>query len=274
MNTIPRLEFVHNIENLSKDDFEKLKKIEIIEHYYLNKYYHFLKYVEDEMLDGFHTKEYIKDDWIKFWGGSDQSTSDFAVGAERIVYALLNGKGIGKPNSCPVGSDLMFELEDAFIHIDLKTVNTENIGDYNTSIFVGKNQNSYNYYMCTKGEKRDYTPHLPPYYTLERNQKICLSYFVTILYDKATLETMCITITCMPNGLLSSIYGSAPLKAGKTQDMARFNFSEVQFFETISNSEKLIPRTRVIYINEAAERSYSTQLRFLIDLYHSSENNF
>jgi hypothetical protein len=140
-------------------------ELETLESKYLNKFYHFLKFAEDEMLRGFQTKEKIKNDWYQHW--IDISSSDFNVGAERIVYALLNGKGIGQPNSCPVGSDLFFEVEDAFIHIDLKTVQTRNIGDYNTSIFVGENQNSYNYNMIVnKTEKREYKPHLPHYYNL------------------------------------------------------------------------------------------------------------
>ena len=94
------------------------KQIEVLEKKYLNKYYHFLKFAEDEMLVGFKTKDDIKDDW---WGLYSSGISDFSTGAERIVYSLLNGKGIGQPNSCPVGSDLFFEVKDAFIHIDLTT---------------------------------------------------------------------------------------------------------------------------------------------------------
>ena len=67
----------------------KLKEIEKLEYHYLNKYYHFLKFVEDELLFGFKTKEDIKDDWF---GHYKSGISDFVVGAERIVYNLLNGK--------------------------------------------------------------------------------------------------------------------------------------------------------------------------------------
>lgn len=269
--------FVCNKNALSDETLKLVTNIEKIEYDYLKKYYHFLKYVENEMLRGFNTKEEIKNDWISFWGGSEQqSTSDFAVGAERIVYALLNGKGIGSPNSCPVGSDLMFELDDAFIHIDLKTVNTENIGDFNNSIFIGKNQNSYKFEMQTSRGTRNYEPHLPVFYTVRKEnieiKKVCLSYFITILYDKTSLETMCITLTCMPNGNLSCIYGCTPLKAGKNKDKARFNFSKVEFFETLSEKDKCIPRTRVIYMNKKAEEQYPKKLKYLIKLYHSIEN--
>ena len=92
------------------------KEIELLEEKYLKKFYHFLKFAEDEMLEGFKTKETIRDDWYPFY---HSGISDFSTGAERIVYALFNGKGIGQPNSAPVGADLFFEVPDAFIHIDL-----------------------------------------------------------------------------------------------------------------------------------------------------------
>lgn len=127
----------NNLEK--KVSLNDLKKIEKLELKYLNKYYHFLKFAEDEMFEGFKTKEDIKDDWLGLYGTNEaKEISDFSVGAERIIYSLLNGKGIGQPNSSPVGSDLFFEVEDAYIHIDLKTVQEENIGDFTTSILWAK----------------------------------------------------------------------------------------------------------------------------------------
>ena len=97
------------------------KKIEELEHTYLEECYHFLKFVERRRLRGIETKEAIKEDWIKKWDPEEEGKgiARFAVGAERIVYALFNAQGFGQPNSSPVGSDLFFETHDAFIHIDL-----------------------------------------------------------------------------------------------------------------------------------------------------------
>jgi hypothetical protein len=114
-----------------QDNSQELKNLELLERKYLNKYFHFLKFAEDELLIGFKTKYKIQDDWFPKWNPTEEGKgiSDFATGAERIVYSLLNGKGIGQPNSAPIGTDLFFEVEDAFIHIDLKKVQTRNIGD-------------------------------------------------------------------------------------------------------------------------------------------------
>jgi len=114
----------------------------LLEKKYLYKYYYFLKFVEDEIIKGLDTKNEIMNDWFNKWNlvDNEKKISDFNTGAERVIYSLINSKGIGIPNSCPVGSDLMFEVEEAYIHIDLKTVQTSNINDFCNSIFVGNNQ--------------------------------------------------------------------------------------------------------------------------------------
>ncbi len=159
------------------------KQIEELEKKYLNKFYHLLKSFEDEIMYGFQTKEIIKDDWREKYSSN---ISNFSVGAERIIYALFNGKGVGQANSCPVGSDMFFEVRDAYIHIDLKTVQTRNIGDITKSVFVGRNQNSYKSEIKkANGDSfspiRMYEPALPTFYNKgKKNEKICLSFFITI----------------------------------------------------------------------------------------------
>jgi hypothetical protein len=244
-------------------------RIEEIELKYLNKFYYFLKYTEEEMLFGFNTKEKIKDDWIDKYSSG---ISGFAVGAERIIYSLFNGKGIGQPNSCPVGSDLFFETEDAFIHIDLKTVQTRNIGDYNESIFVGTNQNSYTgKIFLSKDRERDYVSSLPYFYKNQGKSKICLTYFITILYEELNLKILNINILCMPNGLLYEHYGSKVLKAGKNTDKIRFNFSKVPDFELLNNTAK---RIKVVYYEDSTlTEAEKKKLTFIKSIYNH-QNTF
>ena len=247
------------------------KQIEVLEKKYLNKYYHFLKFAEDEMLVGFKTKDDIKDDW---WGLYSSGVSDFSTGAERIVYSLLNGKGIGQPNSCPVGSDLFFEVKDAFIHIDLKTVGASlngktNIGDYTKSIFVGRNQNSYAGEMLVKGKSRVYKPQLPTYYNKGKlNQKICLTYFITILYDSDTLDTLVMCISSMPNGELEPIYKTDVLSAGKNLDKTRFRFTNTPKFRLLGDNDF---RVKVVVYKEDMDEEYKKKLNFFQDL-HSKQS--
>lgn len=242
------------------------QEIEKLENKYLNKFYHFLKSFEDEMMDGFQTKEKIKDDWFGKYG---TNISDFAVGAERIIYALFNGKGIGQPNSCPVGSDMFFEVKDAFIHIDLKTVQTRNIGDITRSIFVGENQNSYKGVMNVNTKDgviyRDYTPALPTFYNKGKdNEKICLSYFITIVYEDENLNILDINLICMPNGQLESHYGSKVLQAGKNPGKTRFRFTEIPTFELLENPKS---RVKVVYFDKDMDKDLKKKLSFYEEIY-------
>ncbi len=156
-----------------------VKTIEFWEKEYLKQIEYLLKLDKEKMLDGFNTKEYIKNDWKEFLG---KETSEFATGAERIFYWLFNQ--FGQPNSSPIGSDLFFETYNAYIHIDIKTVTLANIGDYKSNIFVGNNQVSYRSQIVANegknNERREtYEPHLPCIYTKckdgEIEEKMCLT---------------------------------------------------------------------------------------------------
>lgn len=269
------------------------KEIESLEAKYLNKYWYFLKFVEDEIIKGFNTKNDIKSDWIGKYGGSDGGTSNFAVGSERIIYALLNGKIAGQPNSSPVSSDLFFEIDDAYIQIDLKSVTTnggvstnpetgeslkDNIGDFNTSIFIGENQNTYHGNIKVKKtneagepfeEIRPYEPNLPPVYNKSNGEKkICLTYFITILSNSATFETELVSILCMPNGKLEPYYKERPLKAGKNPGKVRFNFSNVYKFELLDENPytgEKPKRVKIIYKNPNMSDWTKQKLKFYLE---------
>lgn len=251
-----------------------LLEIEELEHKYLMKYWYFLKFVEDDIVVGVKSMDDIRSDWEGKYGNEDGGISQFDVGCERIVYALLNGKIAGRPNSSPVSSDLFFEVDDAYIHIDLKSVTTtegigtDNIGDFNTSIFVGENQNSYNGVIIkNEGRQKEtsekYQPNLPTFYTKKNgDKKITLTYFVCLLNSAKTNETQLISIMCMPNGKLYKQYGSRPLKAGKNPGKARFNFSNTPNFELLMNDKK---RVRIIYKNPNMSDYLEKKLKFYLD---------
>lgn len=280
LNVVQNGDFLYEVIMARDDNKLSFKEIETLEEKYLSKYWYFLKFVEDDIIKGFNTKNDIKSDWEGKYGNDEGGISDFAVGSERIIYALLNGKIAGQPNSAPVSSDLFFEIEDAYVHIDLKSVTTnggveyhprthellrDNIRDFSTSIFVGCNQNSYAGRILKKsGNHEQYRPNLPAVYSKSNgDKKICLTYFVTILSNSATYDTEMITITCMPNGKLESHYGFRPLKAGKNPGKARFNFSEVPDFELLDEPKK---RIRVIYKNPNMNDYVKERLDFLLHI--------
>lgn len=259
--------------NISLSDIEKL------EHKYLMKYWYFLKFVEDEIVKGILSMEDIKGDWEGLYGSENGGISYFDVGCERIIYALLNGKIAGQPNSCPVSSDLFFEVEDAFIHIDLKSVTTsegkanDNIGDFNTCIFVGENQNSYSGIIIKNSGKdneyfEEYHPNLPTYYTKTNgDKKITLTYFICLLNSSITQKCELISIMNFPNGKLEKHYKSRPLKAGKNPGKARYNFSNIPTFELLSVNKK---RVRIIYKNPNMSKYVQKKLKFYLDNFDPS----
>lgn len=253
--------------NISLQDIEKL------EHKYLMKYWFFLKFVEEEIVLGIQSMEDIRNDWDGLYGNEEGGTSLFDVGCERIVYALLNGKIAGQPNSCPVSSDLFFEVEDAFIHIDLKSVITndgktgDNIGDFNTSIFIAQNQNSYKgTIIINKGRKnettREYSPNLPIFYTKSNgDKKLTLTYIVCMLNNSDTRRCELISIMNMPNGKLQEHYGSRPLKAGKNPGKTRYKFKDTPTFELLDGDKK---RVRIIYKNPSMSDYLKTKLNLYL----------
>ncbi|GAH47245.1 unnamed protein product, partial [marine sediment metagenome] len=132
------------------------------------------------------------------------------------------------------------------------------------------NQNSFAGQMVVhEGRKnqeyRKYKPSLPTFYNKgTRNEKVCLSYFITILYDKDTLDVLVMCIVCMPNGELKSHYKKRVLQAGKNLDKTRFRFSNLPNFELLENEEK---RVKVICFDKKMDGAYKKKLKFFEDLF-------
>lgn len=241
--------------------------IEFWENEYLKQIYYLLKIDKEKMLSGFDTKEDIRADWESYLGAE---TSDFATGSERIFYWLFNQFGV--PNSSPIGSDMFFETYNAYVHIDIKTVTLANIGDFRRNIFVGDNQNSYIGNINVKGKpSRPYKGNLPTFYTKRDGQKkICLTYFIVILYNEVNLDIQTIAIICMPNGELNSIYGDKVISPGKNPGKIRFNYTQVKEFELLEGKPS---RTKVLLWNENMTSEVEKVMSGLKEIYEKQKNN-
>lgn len=222
-----------------------LKNIEFWEHEYLEQIYYLLTIDKDKMLNGLSTKEDIRHDWEEFLG---RQTSKSAVGSERIFYWLFNQFGI--PNSSPIGSDLFFETYNAYIHIDVKTDKKTNSRDFNGEVTIQNNQTSYSGWVCKQnGNHCKYTANLPTFYNKpDGSKKVCLTYFISILYDEREYKVQSIVLTCMPNGELYDVYGNNVFKAGKTvgnppKCTARYKWRDNKYFELLDDKPL---RTKVL----------------------------
>ncbi|MFE1245113.1 hypothetical protein ACFW35_13355 [Fictibacillus sp. NPDC058756] len=241
---------------------EELKYVEFWENEYLQQIYYLLKLDKQKMLDGFNTKEEIKNDWVAYLG---DNTSSFATGSERIFYWLFNQ--LGKPNSSPVGSDMFFETYNAYIHIDIKTVTLGNIGDFSRNIFVGDNQNSYIGNINVKNKPiRPYKGHLPTFYTKnDGTKKVCLTYFITILYNESNLDIQTIVIMCMPNGLLSKVYGDDIINPGKNPGKIRYAYPKSSMFKLLPDTPK---RIKVLLWKKDINLKIEMKMKFIKEIYN------
>lgn len=242
------------------------ENIEFWENEYLKQIYYLLSIDKEKMLSGFDTKEDIRNDWEGFLGAE---TSDFATGSERIFYWLFSQFGV--PNSSPIGSDMFFETYNAYVHIDIKTVTLANIGDFTRNIFVGDNQNSYIGNINVRGQaSRPYKGNLPTYYTKrDGSKKLCLTYFIVILYNETNLDIQTIAITCMPNGGLASTYGDKVINAGKNKGKIRFNYAKTKEFELLEGKQF---RTKVLLWNENMSSEVEKAMFELKEIYMQQNN--
>ena len=221
-------------------DKEKLIKIEEIEYHYFMEIKFMLEQDKDKMLKGLASKEEIKEDWenVFFKNNDSKKNSDFEKGAKRIYYWLFNQ--LGKPNSSPIGSDMMFETWNSYIHIDIKTAKKSNLSDYKGKVNVGENQTSY--------KDDSFNSNLPSFYNnkIQKLKKICLTYIILVIYDDKTLEVVSILLISIPNGELNKVYNKSIIGAGKGFGKS-FRFKYKCSFNLLG-SDKL--RYSFIYLND------------------------
>ena len=221
-------------------NLKQLIQVEFWENHYLDQMEFLLKQDLVKMMDGLRSKDKIKENWIDAFKRSAEINSDFARGAERIYFWLFNQ--FGTPNSSPIGADLFFETYNAFVHIDVKTAKIDNTSDYKGKIPVGKNQTSY------KLKNKNYIVDLPKYYKYEN--KICFTYFISIVFGDSTEEfdIVSISLICVPNGLLTEVYGDSVYDASKIKGKGfRYKFNSSPYFKLLKGKPL---RVRLLYLNE------------------------
>lgn len=219
-------------------DKNKLTCIEFWENHYLNEIGFILHQDIEKMKSGLMSKDKIKNDWINVFmaGDSQKKNSDFCRGAERIYYWLFNQFGI--PNSAPIGADMFFETYNAFVHVDVKTAKYDNKTDYFGKIPIGANQTSY------KSRVHGFKSNLPHYYTLPEGKKLCLTYFINIVYDIVgdnDIIIKSVVIISVPNGILYDIYQEEIINSGKSGykgEGFRFRFLAAPDFRLLDGRPK------------------------------------
>lgn len=262
-------------EDLNKVEEAEKKEIERIERNYLESINYLLSMDVDKMIKGLNSKDSIRDNWDIFLStNSRTSRTELSTGAERMFYWLFNQ--FGAPNSSPIGSDLFFETHDAYIHIDIKSVQSKNKSDFKGKVAIERNQTSYkSTFLVNEGkateERRSYEGNLPYYYQKSNGKKkVCLTYFIAVFYNADNYEIEWIKLVCMPNGLLQSVYGEKILSAGKNSNppKIRYSYERNNKFELLDEKPS---RIKVLYWNDDMDIKLQKYFGMLKDIYENRE---
>jgi len=126
---------------------KSLKEIEELEKRYFDDLSFFIGHNISWLLERLKSKNEIKGDWLETFKKTSRESynksSELDTGAERVIHNLFGQYRALMVNSCPIGSDLMFETHDAFIHLEVKTATDSNSADFKGKIQIAQNQTTY-----------------------------------------------------------------------------------------------------------------------------------
>jgi len=224
------------------------EKLEQLEYDYLKIIKFHLIQDLNHIINGLNSRLLIFNDWYNQFiktARSDYKASDLETGAERIFHHFF--ATIFKfPNSSPVGSDLMYIVPEAVLHIDIKTALISNTSDFKGKINVAANQSSYNV-------DNSFHPNLPTYYTVNKKKLPCLTYIIQIIHEHAKPDIKALILASVPNGQLYPVYGNSIVQSGKagvgkSKDF-RFKYSTEPVFKLLSVNGKIF-RVELIYLSK------------------------
>jgi len=202
-------------------DFE----LEELEKRYLDYIVTSLRQDLNGLIQGLNSRIKLLNDWkneFRKTARAGYNTSDLDAGAERIFHHLFT-QIFKFPNSCPIGSDLMYQTEDAVVHIEIKT-NLKTNPDYKGKVQLGRNQISYNI--------DKFKPNLPSFY--KSISLPTLTYVIQIVHEHMSPKINALSVICIPNGQLINYYGNEILQAGKAgwykATDVRYNYAKEPYF--------------------------------------------
>ena len=200
-------------------------KLEELEKRYLDYIVISLRQDLKGLIRGLNSRIKILNDWKSEFletARAGYNASDLDAGAERIFHHLFTPM-FKFSNSCPIGSDLMYQTEDAIVHIEIKT-NLITNPDYRGKVQLGRNQISY--------ETTKFKPNLPFLY--KSVSLPTLTYVIQIVHEHMSPKINALSVICIPNGQLLKYYGEKILQAGKGGWLKaidiRYNYAKGPYF--------------------------------------------
>jgi hypothetical protein len=255
--------------------------LESLELQYLNEIYDIMLRNLNEILERFHLRIKLYNFWKKQFAGSEEikRLSDLGIGAERVFHTMFAKTTDWLPSSIPVGSNLFYECNNAFINIDIKSVYVENSWDYLGVAEVGERQTSYPM-QNTWGAKERFTPQLPFYYEINNVKKPCLSYILQIIHididkileNKYDPNAIAFIFLAVPNGLLYEKYGEMIIeepkvyhqKNGRRHRPANFRYAyyKCPWFTELKERGIEKYRIRIVFNANYFDKEFETKYKF------------
>lgn len=231
----------------------KSEQIEIIEKKYLEKIFLIFSTNISWFLNRLKSRNEIKKDWLQIFKTTSRvaynKATELDKGAERVIQNLFGKDSSFEINSSPIGSDLMFETSDAFIHLEVKTATDSNQADFKGKIQISQNQTNYSVNKTDRGNLYPFIPSLPTIYS---NGKICLTYVIQIIHNNIEDFPKIIFLFSIPNGHLKTTYGNCVNVGKKAKKLnklhskgdVRFLYRKANKYENLKEKPN---RIKVIY---------------------------
>jgi len=239
-----------------------------------------LKYLQ-EILERFYLRIKLYSFWKKQFTSSEEikRLSDLGVGAERVFHTIFAKSTNWSPSSIPVGSNLFYESDKAFVNVDIKSIYVENSWDYLGVSEVGERQTSYPM-QNTWGAKEKFMPQLPVYYEINDKQKPCLTYIIQIIHvdidrileKKYDPNAIAFILLAVPNGLLYEKYGEKIIeepksyhqKEGRRYRPANFRYAYYSYpwFAELKTKGIEQYRVRVAFNGNYLGKRFATKYKF------------
>ena len=243
-----------------------LNRLEQIERKYFELILFPLKENIDDIVEKLNSRLGIIEDWYEEFIRTKKRRgvkkikkySDLDIGAERIFHYIYD-RVMRNPNSSPIGSDLLYETFDAFIHIDIKTALIDNPADYKGKVNVKINQTSYK----PNSDIYNFIPNLHAYYSKKYEDefgneynKPCLTYVIQVIFEHASPTIYAILLISVPNGELYSIYKDEIVAAGKSIKIEgkprgdfRYDYKKCPIYKLIYTEEEKRYRVEFVLLN-------------------------
>lgn len=229
------------------------QKIEELEKRYLEEISFFITKNLAWFIERLKSKNEIKKDWVNIFKATARAqynqSSELDVGAERVIHNLFGQYRLFAVNSTPIGSDLMFETPDSYVHLEVKTATDSNPADFKGKIQIAQNQTTYSVNNTRRGNHYPFISSLPTTYS---NGKICLTYVIQIIHNNTEDLPRIVTLFSIPNGQLKTTYGNC-VDAGKHMaPLNRLNSKgDIRFLYKLANKFQNLPdkpsRIKIIY---------------------------